>query len=96
MNIRKETSPGRLVLSIEGRLDTVSAPQLESELSLDGVTDLTLDLSGLEYTSSAGLRILLMTQKTMNKQGKMVVRGVRPTVKEIFDLTGFSDIFTFA
>jgi len=96
MNIRKETTPDSLVVTVEGRLDTVTAPQLESELALDGVTELVLDLSGLEYTSSAGLRVLLMAQKTMNKQGRMVVRGVRPAVKEVFDLTGFSDIFTFA
>ena len=59
-----------------------------------GVTELVLDFSGLESLSSAGLRVLLGAQKTMNKQGKMVVKHVNDTIMEVFDITGFSDILT--
>ncbi len=95
MDIQKNVEGEKLTIAVNGRLDTLSAPQLEAELKLDGVTELIFDLSGLEYTSSAGLRVLLSAQKTMNRQGRMVVRGVQPAVKEVFDITGFSDIFTF-
>ena len=73
-----------------------TAPELETELSsiLGGVTALKFDLAKLDYISSAGLRVLLSSQKTMNKQGTMVISGVSPEVKEIFDVTGFSDILT--
>ncbi len=95
MDIQKNVEGEKLTIAVNGRLDTLSAPQLEAELKLDGVAELIFDLSGLEYTSSAGLRVLLSAQKTMNRQGRMVVRGVQPAVKEVFDITGFSDIFTF-
>ena len=95
MDIQKNVEGEKLTIAVNGRLDTLSAPQLEAELKLDGVTELIFDLSGLEYTSSAGLRVLLSAQKTMNRQGRMVVRGVQPAVKEVFDITGFSDIFAF-
>lgn len=96
MTITKKSENGRLVIALEGRLDTTTAPALEEELnaSLAGVTDLLFDLSNLEYISSAGLRVLLSAQKTMNKQGKMAVTGVNETVSEIFEVTGFSDILT--
>ena len=79
-----------------GRLDTVTAPELEKELraSLDGVSALTIDMAALEYISSAGLRVLLSVQKTMNKQGEMKVVHVGETIMEIFEVTGFSDILS--
>ena len=94
MTINKTQNGNSLTVAIEGRLDTTTAPQLEAELkaSLDGVTELTMDLSTLEYISSAGLRVLLSTQKIMNKQGEMKVAGANETVMEVFEVTGFSDI----
>ena len=94
MTINKTRSGNSLTVAIEGRLDTTTAPQLEAELksSLDGITELTMDLSTLEYISSAGLRVLLSAQKIMNKQGKMKVTGANKTVMEVFEVTGFSDI----
>ncbi len=96
MEIVKESNGTALTLKLVGRLDTATAPELESELKncLDGVQTLTMDLKELEYISSAGLRILLSAQKAMNKQGAMVVRNVSPIVMEIFDITGFSDFLT--
>ena len=94
MTINKTRSGNSLTVAIEGRLDTTTAPQLEAELkaSLDGITELTMDLSTLEYISSAGLRVLLSAQKIMNKQGEMKVAGANETVMEVFEVTGFSDI----
>lgn len=96
MTINKTKKDDSLSLAIEGRLDTMSAPQLEEELksSLDGVAELILDLAALEYISSAGLRVLLSAQKVMNKQGAMIVRNVNDTVREVFEVTGFVDILT--
>lgn len=96
MNIMKKTEGTALYLSLEGRLDTTTAPQLEAELkgSLDGVTALNLDFEKLEYLSSAGLRVLLAAQKVMNKQGTMVIRHVNDTIREVFEVTGFLDILT--
>ena len=96
MTISKERNESTLALALEGRLDTVTAPELEKELkgSLDGVSELILDFAGLEYISSAGLRVLLAAQKIMNKQGSMKVRNVNETIMEIFEVTGFTDILT--
>ncbi|HBZ78596.1 MAG: STAS domain-containing protein [Oscillospiraceae bacterium] len=96
LNITKNANGSDLKLILEGRLDTTTAPQLEATLgsALDGVTSLKFDLEKLDYISSAGLRVLLSSQKTMNKQGSMVICNVSPEVKEIFDVTGFSDILT--
>ena len=87
---------GKALFELTGRLDTTTAPRLEQEInaSLEGVRELTLDLKGLDYISSAGLRVLLSTQKAMNRQGAMTIRNVNETVAEIFELTGFSDILT--
>ena len=94
MNILKQQEGTALTIGLEGRLDTVTAPGLEDELraSLDGVTELILDLKDLDYISSAGLRVLLSAQKVMNRQGSMTVRHVKPEIMEIFDVTGFVDI----
>ena len=96
MNINKEQNGSELKIALEGRLDTTTAPELENELksSLEGLTGLTFDFSKLEYISSAGLRVLLSAQKTMNKQGCMIIKGVNETIMEVFDVTGFSDILT--
>ena len=96
LNIQKSIENGTARFALEGRLDTVTAPELEKALkeSLDGVTLLTLDFSALEYISSAGLRVLLSAQKLMNRRGEMKVVHVNETVTEIFEVTGFSDILT--
>ncbi len=96
MNIVKTTDGSSLNLTLEGRLDTTTAPHLEAELkrSLNGVTALNLDFEKLEYLSSAGLRVLMSAQKVMNRQGEMVVRHVNETIMEIFEVTGFVDILT--
>ena len=96
MIITKTAENGVLNIALEGRLDTNTAPQLEAELknSLSGVTELDLDLSGLEYISSAGLRVLLAAQKAMNRQGRMTIHNVGETIMEVFEITGFVDILT--
>ncbi len=97
MVIEKKSEGSKLELAVSGRMDTTTAPQLDEELkkSLDNVSELVLDFSGLEYISSAGLRVLLSAQKRMNnQQGTMRVVGANEIVKEIFDVTGFSDILT--
>lgn len=96
MTIDKKAEGGKLTITLEGRLDTTTAPQLEGELkhSISGVTELILDFAKLEYISSAGLRVLLAAQKVMNKQGSMVIKNVNATIAEVFEITGFSDILT--
>lgn len=96
LNIKKEIEEGKAVFTLEGRLDTVTTPELESELkeSLPGITDLTLDFEKLEYISSAGLRVLLSAQKIMNNQGEMRVANVNEVIMEILEVTGFIDILT--
>ncbi len=96
MTINKTQNEAALLLALEGRLDTTTAPMLENELkaSLEGVTLLTLDFEKLDYISSAGLRVLLSAQKIMNKQGEMVITNVCDDIREVFEITGFSDILT--
>ena len=96
LNITKKIENASAVFTLEGRLDTVTAPELEGALKevLDGLNELTLDFEKLEYISSAGLRVLLSAQKTMSKQGTMKVTHVNEIVQEVFDVTGFSDILT--
>ena len=96
LNINKTQNEKNLVIALEGRLDTMTAPDLESQLqaSIAGVEHLSFDLAKLEYISSAGLRVLLSAQKTMNKQGDMVVKNTTEEVKEIFEVTGFTYILT--
>ena len=85
-----------LEVSIEGRLDTITAPELENKLKafLPQITELKLNFEKLDYISSAGLRVLLSCRKIMNKQGKMTVSNVKSEVMDIFEVTGFSDILT--
>ncbi|MBR1771849.1 MAG: STAS domain-containing protein [Lachnospiraceae bacterium] len=96
LNIDKKSEASTLTVSLSGRLDTVTAPELEKELkgALDGVTELVMDMEKLEYISSAGLRVLLSAQKIMGKQGAMKVTHVSEAIMEIFDVTGFADILT--
>ena len=96
LNISKKIENTKAVLTLEGRLDTVTAPEMETVIreSLSGLTELILDFEKLEYISSAGLRVLLLAQKAMNRQGKMKLCRVNETIKEIFEVTGFSDILT--
>ena len=85
-----------MTVVITGRLDTTTAPELETTLkeSFEGVEKLILDFAALEYLSSAGLRVLLAAQKVMNKQGEMIIKNVNETINEIFEVTGFVDILT--
>lgn len=94
MTINKNQNGSDMVLSLEGRLDTTTAPELESVVKnqLDGIQKLTIDMSQLEYISSAGLRVLLSAQKLMNKKEGMKITGCSEEIMEIFDITGFSDI----
>ena len=96
MTINKNLEGSKLTVALEGRLDTSTAPELEAELetALEGVNELIFDFAALEYISSAGLRVLLATQKKMNAQGTMVIKGVNDTIAEVFDITGFADILT--
>ena len=96
MTIEKNLNGTELTVAIAGRLDTTTAPQLEAELkqSAAGIEKLVLDFTALEYLSSAGLRVLLSTQKMMNKQGEMIIKNVNDTINEIFEVTGFIDILT--
>ena len=94
MEIKKTLEGEKLTVAISGRLDTTTAPELEEALkeSMDGISELVIDFTETEYISSAGLRVLLSAQKTMNKQGSMVVTGVNDVIMEIFEVTGFVDI----
>lgn len=97
MTIHKIKSENSLVLEVEGRLETLTAPELEAVIKneLDGINSLTIDFAKLDYISSAGLRVLLTAQKRMNaQQGSMKVINVNEIVNEIFEITGFSDILT--
>lgn len=96
LNINKTLSDNKLTLALDGRVDTTTAPELEQAVksNLDGVTELVLDFSKLNYISSAGLRVLLSSQKVMNKQGSMTITNVNDIVMEILEVTGFADILT--
>lgn len=96
MEIKKKYNDDKLTIFVSGRLDSNTAPDLEEEInaSIQDVKDVLIDFNDLEYISSAGLRVLLATQKIMNKQGSLAVTGLNETVQEIFDVTGFSDILT--
>lgn len=95
MKIEKKTEGNTLVLSVEGRLDTATAPELESALAnLSDTTNLVIDMQGLEYISSAGLRVLLKLQKLLGKKGSLTLKHVCASIAEVFDITGFSDFLT--
>ncbi len=94
LNIIKNKDGSSLNIALEGRLDTTTAPELETELkaALPDTAKLVMDFEKLEYISSAGLRVLLSAQKVMNKQGEMKLIHVNDVINEIFEVTGFSDI----
>jgi len=96
MTITKKQDGTNLEIALEGRLDTMTAPELEKELnaSLDVAETLTLDFADLAYISSAGLRVLLSAHKAMSRKGGMKITNVNEIVKEVFDVTGFADILT--
>lgn len=96
LNLNAEKKETELNYALEGRLDTTTAPLLEESLkeNIDAVEKLVFDFEKLEYISSAGLRTLLSAQKTMNKQGEMVIKNVCESIMEVFDITGFTDILT--
>lgn len=96
LTISKTIENGKAILTPEGRLDTVTAPEMERTVqeTLPGITELVFDFQKLEYISSAGLRVLLSSQKAMNAQGKMTVVNANETIMEIFEVTGFSSILS--
>ena len=97
MTITKSQEVATFTLTLEGRLDTVTAPELNKEIEAIGtdVSELVMDFAGIEYVSSAGLRAILCGQKKMTKQaGTMKLQHIYPAVQEVLDLTGFSDILT--
>ena len=96
LNINKTMEDKKATIALEGRLDTITSPELDAVISeiKEGLEELVFDFQNLEYISSAGLRVLLSAQKIMNKQGSMKVTNVNETVGEIFEVTGFEDILT--
>ena len=94
MQINKNQEGNKLTLAPIGRVDTITSPELEAAVVLDGVDELIFDLAQVDYISSAGLRVLLSSQKKMAGKSMKIVNA-KPAVKEVFDITGFSDIFTF-
>ena len=94
MTINKMQEVNTLLITLEGRLDTMTSPELEKELkaAMDSVDSLVLDFGKLDYISSAGLRVLLSAHKQMNSKGGLTVKNVNEVVQEIFDVTGFADI----
>lgn len=94
MNIIKGKNDNLLTIKIEGRLDTVTAPQLEEEINAigDDVKELVFDMEKLEYVSSAGLRVILKLKKIMDRIGSLKVVNVNELVLEVFEITGFADI----
>ncbi len=96
LTIDKNIENGILTFILEGRLDTITSRQLESEIpNLYGIEKIVFDLSKLEYMSSAGLRIILILQKKMSIKDGLVVKNPNPEIKGLFDMTGFSDYLLF-
>ncbi len=94
MELTKLKEGTTLTIALEGRLDTVTAEDLDKELkeSLDGIKELIFDFEKLDYITSAGLRVITNALKVMNRQGRMVIRNMQPDVKEVFFVTGFLEI----
>ena len=93
MTINKIKDGSKMTIALDGKLDSKTSPVLEAELktSLDGITELIMDFKDLAYISSAGMRVLLTAHKTMEQQGRMVVRNVNEEIDEVFEITGFCD-----
>ncbi|MBO4919533.1 MAG: STAS domain-containing protein [Erysipelotrichaceae bacterium] len=97
MEIIKTVNENVTDITLVGRLDTTTAPDLEKELKElfeQGTSQLSLNFEQLDYISSAGLRVLLFAQKSLSENGKMTIRNVKPEIMEVFDITGFIDILT--
>ncbi|MGN0596314.1 MAG: STAS domain-containing protein [Ruminiclostridium sp.] len=96
MNIITEKNNDLLTIALEGELDALSAPLLDKEINdkLGDCNEIVFDMEKLEYISSAGLRVLLTTQKLMNDRGSMKLKNVADAVMDVFDITGFSDILS--
>ena len=96
MNIEKMRNDNSITILVSGRLDTLTAPEFEKEIEglEENITELIIDMKNLEYTSSAGLRALLKAQKFMSGKGTMKIINVNETIKEVFDITGFSEILS--
>lgn len=96
MQTSMDRENSKLTVFVSGRVDTATAPELENYVldNLDGITDLVLDIDGVEYVSSAGLRAFLQIKKTMSKQGSVKILHMHESVKEIFDMIGFTRLFT--
>ena len=96
MTITHTLEDNKLTIKVAGRLDTITAPELEAYINnyIDGIKELVFDLKDMEYTSSAGLRVFLITSKKMAHQGEMIVENVCSDVMEVFEITGFSDFLT--
>ncbi len=96
LDINKTFEDDALLITLAGRLDTTTSPELEEVIraKLPGLKKLVFDFENLDYISSAGLRVLLYCQKVMNKQGEMKVMHVNETIEEIFEVTGFDEILT--
>ena len=94
MTINKNAEGSKLTLALEGRLDSTTAPELQSVIkeSVDGIEELTIDMTDLEYVSSAGLRVLISAHKAMRSKGGMTVTNVNEIVMEVFEITGFAEI----
>lgn len=94
MIINKDINGSKMKIALEGRLDTTTSPQLETEIknNINGINELDVDFTNLSYISSAGLRVLLSAQKIMNKQGKMTIRNANADIMDVFEVTGFIDI----
>jgi anti-sigma B factor antagonist len=96
MTIQVTYEGNRMTLALSGRLDTITTPQLETELKLsdDQINEVVLDLTGLCYLSSSGLRVIASLHKKLAGHGKMIIRNVQKPVMDVFDITGFSDVLT--
>ena len=96
MEIVTKKDGNKLELAVSGRLDTSTSPKFEAEIkrSIDDIKELIIDFENLDYISSSGLRILLASQKIMNGQGTMIVKNVKDSIMEIFEITGFTQILT--
>ncbi len=96
MKIEKKISDGKMTVVVAGNVDTTTAPEFSAALDLEGVNEATIDLSGVSYMSSVGLRCLLVAKKTMTAQGgEIKLKGVQKPVKDVLDMTGFSSFFEF-
>ncbi|HCJ40571.1 STAS domain-containing protein [uncultured Ruminococcus sp.] len=94
MNVDMKRNGTELTVAVEGRIDTLTAPELEEKLEpeLEDVERLIFDFAELKYISSAGLRVLLSSMKVMDEQGEMIVRNVNSDIMDIFEVTGFADL----